>query len=246
MYRLSRFLFSSVYDRTGRDRVETSRSEQHLVRRQSNETGLTREPSRARRGHEHYAYPRSHESGTVEKRLTFAYGRTLVTSRIIVFVSLAILAAILIVFTSSPISAILGLTALLAAYLVLFAISPLLTQHWITRYRVILRQAWYFWAMMPFSSIEILVAADDAGAFRTPPGISRPFGQPVLFVTGGRTNLMQKSLSSLRRFWQAFGLSASEIVFDVTDRDGFLSAFEERRRLLPPVQSNRARADLGD
>src|SRR5439155_501152 len=115
--------------RTRRDRVETSRSEQHMVRRQSNATRATREPDRARRGQEHYAYPRSHESGTVEKRLTFAYGRTLVTSRIIVFVSLAILAAILI---------------------------------------------------------------------------------------------------------------------DVTDRDGFLAAFEERRRLLPPVQSNRARADLGD
>ena len=182
----------------------------------------------------------------MEKRLTFAYGRTLVTSRIIVFVSLATLAAILIVFTSSPISAILGLTGLLAAYLVLFAISPLLTQHWITRSRVILRQGWYFRAMIPFSSIDILVAADDAGAFRTPLGISRPFGQPVLFVTGGRTNLMRVRLRSPRRFWQAFGLSASEIVFDVTDRDGFLAAFEERRRLLPPVQSNRARADLGD
>jgi len=115
-------------------------------------------------GHEHYPYPKSHESGTVEKRLTFAYGRTLVTSRMIVFVSLAILAAILIVFTSSPISAILGLTGLLAAYLVLFAISPLLTQHWITRSRVILRQGWYFRAMIPFSSIDLLVAADDAGA----------------------------------------------------------------------------------
>ena len=190
---------------------------------------------------------RGHTSpGTVEKRLTFAYGRTLVTSRIIVFVTLAILATILIVFTSSPISAILGLTALLVAYLVLFAVSPLLTQHWITRSRVILRQGWYFRAMIPFSSIDVLVAADDAGAFRTPLGISRPFGQPVLFVTGGRTNLMRVRLRSPRRFWQAFGLSASEIVFDVTDRDGFLAAFEERRRLLPPVQSNRARADLGD
>src|SRR2546430_16787995 len=184
--------------------------------------------------------------GTVEKRLTFAYGRTLVTSRIFVLASLAVLAAILITLTSSPISAVLGLAALLAAYLVLFTLSPLLTQHWITRSRVILRQGWYFRAVLPFSSIDLLVAADDAGAFRTPLGISRPFGQPVLFVTGGRTNLMRVRLRSPRRFWAAVGLSASEIVFDVTDRDGFLAAFEGRRRLLPPVQSNRARADLGD
>ncbi len=182
----------------------------------------------------------------MEKRLTFAYGRTLVTSRILVFASLAVLAAILILFTSSPASAVIGLTVLLAAYLVLFAVSPLLTQHWITRTRVILRQGWYFRAVIPFSGIEELRAADDAGAFRTPLGISRPFGQPVLFVTGGRTSLLRVRLRHPRRFWQAFGLSASEIVFDVTDRDGFLAAFEERRRLLPPVQSNRARADLGD
>jgi len=182
----------------------------------------------------------------VEKRLTFAYGRTLVTSRIFVLASLAVLAAILITLTSSPISAVLGLAALLAAYLVLFTLSPLLTQHWITRSRVILRQGWYFRAVLPFSGIDALQAADDAGAFRTPLGISRPFGQPVLFVTGGRTNLVRVRLQRPRRFWQAFGLSASEIVFDVTDREGFLAAFEERRRLLPPVQSDRARADLGD
>src|SRR3989441_924979 len=227
------FLFSSVYDRTRRDRVETSRSQQHIVRRESNATRERREPCRARRGHEHYAYPRSHESGAVEKRLTFAYGRTLVTSRIIVFVTLAILAAILIVFTSSPISAILGLSALLAAYLVLFAISPLLTQHWITRSRVILRQGWYFRAMIPFSTIDVLVAADDAGAFRTPLGISRPFGQPVLFVTGGRTNLMRVRLRRPRRLRQAVGPAPSQTLFDGTDPGGLRAAVRGPRPVVP-------------
>src|SRR2546428_10611766 len=99
--------------------------------------------------------------------------------------------------------------------------------------------------MILFSSIDVLVAGDDAGAFRTPLGISRPFGQPVLFVTGGRTNLMRVRLRSPRRFWQAFGLSASEVGFDVTDRGGFLAGVGERRRLLPPGPSNRARAALG-
>src|SRR2546429_3499350 len=156
--------------------------------------------------------------GTVENQLTFPYGRPLVPSRIFVLASLAVLAAILITLTSSPISAVLGLASLLAAYLVLFTLSPLLTQHWITRSRVILRQGWYFRAVLPFSGIEALQAADDAGAFRTPLGISRPFGQPVLFVTGGRTNLVRVRLQRPRRFWQAFGLSAAAIVFDVPDR----------------------------
>src|SRR2546427_12711824 len=99
---------------------------------------------------------------------------------------------------------------------------------------------------MPFATFVLLLAADDAAPLRTPLGISRPFGQPVLFVTGGRTNLMRVRLRSPRRFWQAFGLSASEIGFDVTDRAGFLAAVGERPRLLPPVQPNRARAGLWD
>src|SRR2546428_5145449 len=184
--------------------------------------------------------------GTVEKRLPFAYGRPLVTSRIFVLASLAVLAAILIALTSSPISAVLGLAALLAAYLVLFTLSPLLTQHWITRSRVILRQGWYFPAVLPFSGIQALQAADDAGAFRTPLGISRPFGQPVLFVTGGRTNLVRVRLQRPRRFWQAVRHVRSPIGFDVTGPEGFLPAVEERRRLLPPVQTGRAPAHLGD
>src|SRR2546428_7594760 len=150
--------------------------------------------------------------GTVENRLTFGYGQTLVTSRIFVLASLAVLAAILIALTSSPISAVLGLAALLAAYLVLFTLSPLLTQHWITRSRVILRQGWYFRAVLPFSGIEALRAADDAGAFRTPLGISRPFGQPVLFVTGGRTNLVRVRLQRPRRVLQAYLQCASQTV----------------------------------
>src|SRR5438445_12757457 len=115
--------------------------------------------------------------GTVEKRLTFAYGRTLVTSRIFVLASLAVLAAILITLTSSPISAVLGLAALLAAYLVLFTLSPLLTQHCITRSRLILRQRWYFRAVLPSSVIEELQAAADATPFSTPLGLSRPVRQ---------------------------------------------------------------------
>ena len=185
--------------------------------------------------------------GRVEKRLTFSYGKTLVLGRVFVFGSATTIIAIVVaIFTSTPLVPVLGLTTLLALYFVLFAISPLFTQHWLTRSRLILRQGWYFRAVIPFSEIEDLRPADDTGPLRTPLGISRPFGQAVLFVTGGRTNLVTVKLRHPRRFWQSFGLSAMDIVFDVTDRGGFLTALEERRRLLPPVQADRARADLGD
>ena len=134
----------------------------------------------------------------------------------------------------------------LAAYLVLFTVSPLLTEHWLTRSRLILRQGWYFRAVIPFSDIESISAADDAGRTHVPLGIHRPLGQPALFVTGGRTNLVSLRLRRPRRFWQAFGLVATEIIFDVEGRDGFLAAFEERRSSLAPVQTHGPDADLGD
>lgn len=183
----------------------------------------------------------------MEKRLTFSYGKTLITSRLILFVSVAALIGVAVaLFTSVPLLPVLGLVAVLAAYFILFTVSPMFTQHWITRSRLILRQGWYFRAVIPFTEIDELRAAGDTGPLRTPLGINRPFGQPVLFVTGGRTNLVTLRLGHPRRFWQSFGFSAAEIVFDVTDRDRFLAAFEERRRSLPPVKAERAHADLGD
>lgn len=183
----------------------------------------------------------------MEKRLSFAYGRTLITGRIFVLVSLLALLAVAIAFSPSfaPLS-IAALGGVLAAYFVLFAISPLITEHWVTRSRIILRQGWYFRAVVRLLDIESVGIGDEASRARVPLGIHRPFGQPALFVTGGRTNLVSVRLRKPRRFWQSFGLLATEIVFDVVDRTAFLAAVEERRALLAPVQADRADAELRD
>ncbi len=181
------------------------------------------------------------------KRLTFAYGRAQVISRTLFLVGLVTLLAIAVALTPSfPVLTIGVLGAVLAAYFVLFTISPLMTQHWVTRSRLILRQGWYFREVIPFSEIESITAADDAARTKVPLGIHRPLGQPALFVTGGRTGLVSVRLRSPRRFWQAFGLSATEIIFDVVDREGFLAAFQERRASLSPIQADRAHAELRD
>src|SRR3990170_4166766 len=73
-------------------------------------------------------------------------------------------------------------------------------------------------------------------------GIPRPFLRPVLYGAGGRQGPLVRRLRRPRRFWQAFGLMATEIVFDVDERTRFLDAFEERRRLLSPVEPERADA----
>ena len=181
------------------------------------------------------------------KRLAFAYGRTLVIGRLFVLFALTGLVAIAIAITPSfPLLTAAVLGAILAAYGVLFVLSPLLTEHWVTRSRLILRQGWYFRARIPFADIETLTEADDAGRTRVPLGIHRPLGQPSLFVTGGRTGIVSLRLRGPRRFWQSFGLFATEILFDVTDRAGFVSAFSERRSSLPPVEADGPDAELRD
>ena len=183
----------------------------------------------------------------MEKRLAYAYGRALVLSRLALFaIGFALAASVLVLAPGFPILSAALFLALLALALLLFAISPLLTQHWLTRSRLILRQGWYFRIILPLSEIVSLVAADDAMPIRPPLGIHRPLGQSTLYVTGGRTGLVVVNLRSPRRFWSSFGLEASQIVFDVDDREGFLRAFGERRGLLPPVQADRADADLRD
>src|SRR5947208_8295714 len=126
-------------------------------------------------------------SRPVPKRLTFAYGRAQVISRTFFLVGLIALLVITVAITPSfPGLTIAILGVVLAAYALLFTVSPLITQHWVTRSRLILRQCWYFRAVIPFSDIESITSADDAGRTRLPLGIHRPRGQPALFVTGRR------------------------------------------------------------
>lgn len=172
----------------------------------------------------------------VEKRLTFPYGHVLVAARVAYYGTGIVLIAVVFAFLPflSPLPvALFGL--LLAAVFIVFAVSPLWTDHWLTRSRLILRQGWYFRTVVPMSEIESLGPIEEDNPLRAPLGIHRPLGQPTLYVTSGRVGLVIVRLVEPRRFWQAFGFSAREIVFDVEDRAAFLAAYEERRRLLAPV-----------
>ncbi len=183
----------------------------------------------------------------MEKRLAYSPGRALVLSRLVLFAFAFILVGLLLaVAPFFPPLSVASVLVLLALATLLFAVSPLLTQHWLTRSRLILRQGWYFRIIVPFSEIVSLAAADDTATLRVPLGIHRPLGQATLYVTGGRSGLVVVRLDRPRRFWSSFGLEAVEIVFDVDDRDGLLRAYEERRNLLAPVQADGARADLRD
>ena len=176
----------------------------------------------------------------MEKRLAFAYGRALVVFRAGYFLLLfAAVGLLLGLARNLPIVPVAVFGAVLALAAFLFVVSPLLTEHWLTRSRLVLRQGWYFRAILRFSEIESIGPAEVGGPAL---GVHRPLGQRTLYVTASRTGLVVVRLIEPRRFWQSFGLAASEIVFDVTDRNAFLRAFEERRSLLAPVQAEGADA----
>jgi hypothetical protein len=181
----------------------------------------------------------------MEKRLAFHSGRAVALYRgalfILAFVALGFLVALA---PSVPLLPIVLVIALLVAAAIVFVLSPFLTDHWLTRSRLILRQGWYFRIIVPFADIESIRPSEDTARSRAPLGIHRPLGQSTLYVMGGRTGIVVLRLRTPRRFWQSFGLQADEIVFDVSDREAFLRAADERRTLLAPVQSDRADADL--
>ena len=181
----------------------------------------------------------------MEKRLAFRYGRAVALYRAVLFVLAFVALALLVALAPSvPLLPVLLATGLLIAAAFVFAFSPLLTDHWLTRSRLILRQGWYFRIIVPFADIESIRPSEDTARSRAPLGIHRPLGQATLYVMGGRTGIVVLRLRTPRRFWQSFGLHADEIVFDVSDRDAFLRAADERRGLLAPVQSDRTDADL--
>ena len=183
----------------------------------------------------------------MEKRLAFTYGRTLVLTRTLLFVIAFALVGTLVAFAPNfPLLPAVLFLAVLGFAALLFAVSPLLTEHWLTRSRLILRQGWYFRVVLSLSEIRSLTPADETTPLRAPLGIHRLLGRPTLYITGGRTGLVIVQLSRPRRFWSSFGLEATELVFDVSDREGFLRAYEERQRLLAPVQTDRAYAELRD
>lgn len=183
----------------------------------------------------------------MEKRSSFEYGRALVVGRLVILLGLSAFSVVLLAaFPSFPLEALALLVAALGAYLIVFVASPLRTAHWLTRSRLILRQGWYFRAIIPLSSIESAGPAEDIRPGRVPLGIHRPLNRLTLYVTCGRSGLITLRLSEPRRFWQSLGLLANEIVFDVREPERFLGAMRERRGLLAPVESHGPDAQLRD
>lgn len=173
------------------------------------------------------------------ERQTFAYGYTYFLLRAL---GTLIVAAAALLFlgleTIAPPAAIAAVAAVLVLYVVVFAVSPLLTRHTLTRSRLILRQGWYFRAVVPLAEAEAVGPFDGEPKY----GLRITLGRRRLFVVGSSHDLVSVRLREPRRFPQALFMRAAEIVFDVHDRDGFLAAVEERVASGAPLPAAKVRS----
>jgi len=127
------------------------------------------------------------------------------------------------------------LAAILLAYLGIVGLSPLLTHHTLLRSRLILRQGWYFRAVVPFSDVERVGPWDGEPKYGLRIGL---LGR-TLFVVGSKEGLVSVRLRAPRRFPGALFLAAREIVFDVGDRDAFLAAVAEPEASAEPLPAHK-------
>ena len=160
------------------------------------------------------------------ERRAFAYGRTFFYTRALLLMLLFTFAlAFLGLQTTTPSSWIGALAVVLAIYLLIVGLSPLLTTHLLARSRLILRQGWYFHAVIPLADAESIGPYDGEPKF----GLRVSIARHTLYVVGSATGLVAIRLKAPRRFAQVLFATAAEIVFDVDDREAFLAAVEDRR-----------------
>ena len=176
-----------------------------------------------------------------DRRLEFEYGHATFVQRAVLLFALWVLVTILFASLAQvDVVWVIVISAAVGAYAVVFGISPLLTQHWLTRSRLILRQGWYFRAILPLREVRSIRPYDGAAKV----GLRGDLARGTLYVTGSKVGLVDLELATPRRFWQVLFVLADHVVFDVTSRDRFLEAAQSRAGLLAPVKADRAETDL--
>lgn len=111
----------------------------------------------------------------------------------------------------------------LAAFFMVVGVSPLLTKHSIDDRGIVLRQGWHFSALVPLDNVKSINFIEEAPKDRRL-FISKARG--TLNVTASKRGLVSLKLRRPQRFASVFWRKADEIVFDVTDREGFRQALE--------------------
>ena len=118
-------------------------------------------------------------------------------------------------------SAVMG--SAIATFFLVVGVSPLLTDHTIDENDIVLRQGWHFNVRIPLMNVKAINLIDEAPRDRSL-FISQTRG--ILNITASKRDLVSLKLRQPKRIASVFWRRADEIIFDVTDREGFRSAFE--------------------
>ena len=177
------------------------------------------------------------------RRLEFDYAHAVFLQRGLLLVGVWIVATVLLASLAQvDVVWVVVVSGLVGGYALVFGLSPLLTRHWLTRSRIILRQGWYFRQVLPLREVRSVAAYDGEAKV----GLRGDLARRTLFVTGSKVGLVAAELDRPRRFWQVMFATSDRIVFDVTSRDRFLEAIAARRASFPPIEPDRADADFRD
>ena len=113
--------------------------------------------------------------------------------------------------------------AALALFFIVVGMSPFWTGHSIEDNVIILRQGWHFSVHIPFDNIKAINLIDETPKIR---GLFVYRSTITLNITSSKNDLISLKLRRPQRIASIFWRKADEIVFDVTDREGFRQEFE--------------------
>jgi hypothetical protein len=121
-------------------------------------------------------------------------------------------------------SILIGFIVLIAVITFLFGISPMITAHTLNEEHLILRQGYYFRAVIPVGNLKS-VKRIEIGPRRT--GTWTGLFGSVLYVTTRRHDLIEVELRHAQAFPWALWKRADVVVFDTLDNSHFLRRMRE-------------------
>ena len=112
----------------------------------------------------------------------------------------------------------------MTAFFLVVGVSPFLTKHSINAKEIVLRQGWHFSVRIPINNVKSISPLDGAPKDRS---LLIPQTRGILNITASKSGLISLGLRRPQRIAAVFWRKADQIIFDVTDTEGFRSAFEQ-------------------
>ncbi len=141
------------------------------------------------------------------------------------YVALTFMALFILAFLGAPVLWLSMFFALFFLFLLVFGISPLLTNHRMTKRRLIIRQGWYFKIVIPVKNIEDVVRLETGKL-----GLKGAIGQPILYVTSSDHNLISIILRDPMKLTYILGRKVENVVLNVENEERFIRELTERIR----------------